>query len=253
MLAEMNVDRVLQDLLFKEDPTKTGILVEVGAAGPDYLSISSSFRNLGWKIISVEPNPDFCKLHRDLGYTIYQYACGDTESDSQNFYVVDSQGEKYLDGTVSFESFSSLGIKDEFLDLYQTVKDRTNIKTLQVKVRKLDTILAKYEPDVTKVDIAAVDVEGWELNVMRGFSVERYQPPVVILENLFKKYDYVDYMERVGYKLWQHLHPNDIYFDNATHLRVSSKSSLVERLVRLFNDRHFKISRLRRARGSRRR
>ena len=69
MTAEKNVEKVIQELLF-DDTSKTGVLVEVGAARPDYLSISSSFRNLGWKIISIEPNPDFCKLHRDLGYLI---------------------------------------------------------------------------------------------------------------------------------------------------------------------------------------
>lgn len=235
MAAEKNVDRIIQDLLSDNDGLKQGVLVEVGAAHPDYLSISSSFRRLGWKIIAIEPNPDFCKQHRDQGYTVYQYACSDNESDAQEFYVVDSQGTKYLDGSVSFESFSSLGIKDEFLDLHQTVKDKTKVKKIEVKVRKLDTILQEHEPEVDHVDVVAVDVEGWELSVMRGFSTGRYKPRVVILENLFLKKEYEDYMSDIGYKLWKRLKPNDVYLDRNTYELAKSKYSLLGRLKRIFS------------------
>jgi FkbM family methyltransferase len=232
--AEKNVDKVVQELLSDENGLQNGVLVEVGAAHPDYLSISSSFRHQGWKIVSIEPNPEFCKLHRDLGYTVHQYACSDTESDAQDFYVVDSKGTTYLDGSVSFESFSSLGIEGDYLDLHQTVKDKTNIKKIEVKVRKLDTILQEHEPDVERVDVIAVDVEGWELSVMRGFSTERYKPRVVILENLFLKKEYEDYMVGIGYKLWKRLEPNDIYLDHDTYDLAMSKSTLLERVKRLF-------------------
>ncbi len=235
MAAEKNVDRIIQNLLSEDEGLKQGVLVEVGAAHPDYLSISSSFRRLGWKIIAVEPNPDFCALHRERGYTVYQYACSDTESDSQEFYVVDSQGSKYLDGSVSFESFSSLGIKGDYLDLHQTVKDKTKIKKIEVKVRKLDTILQEHEPEVDRVDVVAVDVEGWELNVMKGFSTDRYKPRVVILENLFLKKEYEDYMSEIGYKLWKRLEPNDVYLDRKTYELAQSKYSLLGRLKRIFS------------------
>jgi hypothetical protein len=31
------------------------VLVEVGAAHPDYLSMSASYRSRGWRIIAIEP------------------------------------------------------------------------------------------------------------------------------------------------------------------------------------------------------
>jgi hypothetical protein len=106
-----------------------------------------------------------------------------------------------------------LGIENEFSELYQTVKDNTRVNKIPVKVRRLDTILAEHEPGVGSVDILAVDVEGWELNVLRGFSLDKYQPSVVILENLFNKRDYIDYMKSKGYGLWQRLEPNDVYVE----------------------------------------
>lgn len=209
MAAEGHVDRLVLDAFFRN--RSNGVVVEVGAARPDYLSIGASFRALGWKVIAIEPNPEFCAAHRALGYEVLQYACSDEESDDAEFFVVDSKGADYRGGAVSFESFSSLGIKDQFVDLYETVRETTNIKTIPVKVRKLDTILANHEPDLGPIDILAIDVEGWELNVMRGLTLDRYSPKVVILENVFTDQSYTAYMQERGYRLWRRVTPNDVY------------------------------------------
>ena len=176
------------------------------------------------EVIAIEPNPDFCAIHRGLGNEIYEYACSDTESDDAEFYVVDSQGADYLGGKVSFESFSSLGIKDEFAALHETVRSKTKVKKISVKVRKLDTILREHAPEVSLIDILAVDVEGWELSVMRGLSIETFMPQIVILENLFKSDAYVLYMESKGYKLWQRLEPNDIFASAAALSQYNVRS-----------------------------
>jgi FkbM family methyltransferase len=213
MAAEHDVDRLVREAFFRNAPP--GVLVEVGAARPDYLSISASFRTLGWRIIAVEPNPDFCAAHRALGHEVLEYAASDVEADNANFFVVDSLGSDYMGGAVSFESFSSLGIQGSYADLHEKVKARTRTKVITVNVRRLDTILATHAPDVRSIDVLAVDVEGWELNVMRGLDVERYKPKVVILENLFDDKAYVEFMQACAYRRWQRLWPNDIYVRGA--------------------------------------
>lgn len=213
MPAEGNIDRIILDAFFPQRPR--GVLVEVGAALPDYLSISATFRSLDWKVISIEPNPDFCAAHRAIGHAVLEYACSDEETDNAEFFVVDSKGADYMGGAVSFESFSSLGIKDEFTGLYETVKAKTSMKTISVKVRKLDTILATHEPGLAEFDVLAVDVEGWELNVLRGLSLEKYRPKVAILENVFRNPEYTAYMQSRGYELWKSIEPNEIYVPSA--------------------------------------
>jgi FkbM family methyltransferase len=209
MTAEHDVDLLVREAFFPN--SVSGVLVEVGAARPDYLSIGASFRARGWKVISIEPNPIFCATHRSLGHNVLEYAVSDTEADEVSFFVVHLEGANYLNGTVSFESFSSLGIKGQFAALYETMKSVADVKTISVKVRKLDTILDVHEPDLRGIDILAVDVEGWELNVMRGLTLDRYQPKVVILENLFDDAGHVSFMGARGYKLWRRLEPNDVY------------------------------------------
>ena len=230
MTAEKDVDILVHDKFFK-DKSEPGVFVEVGAALPDYLSISARFRDLGWKIVAIEPNPEFCAAHRSRGHQIYEYACSDVDADDMDFFVVDSQGADYLGGSVSFESFSSLGIKDEFAELHETVKNNTLVKTVPVKVRRLDTILKEHEPEIEHIDILAIDVEGWELNVLRGLSLEKYNPSVVILENLFKKDEYVEFMRKAGYSMWSRLEPNDVYVAKNFAKIDEPKTSLWTRLL----------------------
>lgn len=227
MAAEGNVDRLVREAFFADH--ETGVLVEVGAARPDYLSISASFRALGWTIIAIEPNPEFCAAHRARGHDILEYACSDAETDDAKFFVVDSKDADYAGGGVSFESFSSLGIRDRYVDLYETVKEATNLKTIAVKVRKLDTILRDHAPSLGQIDVLAIDVEGWELNVMRGLTLDKYRPKVVILENLFNDRGYRSYMQEHGYRLWQTLAPNEVYVRSSEMPEQAGREGLVDR------------------------
>ena len=115
MVAEGNVDLIVHDTFFRD--RKTGVLVDVGAARPDYLSVGASYRSRGWRIIAIEPNPTFCAAHRALGYDVLQYACSDEDADEVPFFVVDSHGTPYLDDSVSYESYSSLGINGSYASL----------------------------------------------------------------------------------------------------------------------------------------
>jgi hypothetical protein len=71
--------------------------------------------------------------------------------------------------------------------------------------------MAEFESDTKEIDILAIDVEGWELNVLAGFSIDRYRPKVVIMENLFNRQDQRDYLLSRGYTLWKTLAPNEVF------------------------------------------
>ena len=184
----------LKDKFFNE--IESGIMVEVGAAGPEFLSQSKPFRDIGWRCICIDPNPEFVKMHRDIGNEIYEYACSYEDKDDVNFEMVirPSNG-------ITYESFSSLEVSEK-LSLISGYPGKTslNIENITVNTRKLDTILE--ESNTTKVDYVIVDVEVWELNVMKGFTTSKYQPRVIVLENaLMNTYQmYHDYMSNLGYE-----------------------------------------------------
>jgi FkbM family methyltransferase len=206
--AEGNIDRLIQRRFFSESGPGR-LFVEVGAARPDYLSLSALYRSLGWRIIAIEPNPEFCALHREKGYEVLQYACGDHDQDNVDFFVVDSHGTQYINGEVSYESFSSLGIKSS----YAALKNDLDMKKISVQLRRLDTILKVHAPG-QRIDILSVDVEGWELEVLAGLDLSKYRSRVMIIENIFNEKEYRTYLKEAGYILWRRVAPNDIYLSN---------------------------------------
>ena len=130
--AECDVDVKVRKRFF---PQKNfGVFVEIGAARPDYLSVSALYRALGWRVVAIEPNPAYKPLYDERGYQLLQYACGEKNEDDVPFSVVNSHGSDYRGGQVSFESFSSLGVKE----IYGGDKG-LDITRIKVKVRRLDT------------------------------------------------------------------------------------------------------------------
>jgi len=207
--TEGDLDRIIMRRIFRD--RQTGVCVDVGAARPDFLSVSALYRSLGWHVIAVEPNPEFCELHRAAGHEIYQYACGDHDEDDVSFYVIDSHGHRYEGGEVSYESFSSLGIKEE----YRNLKRNLDKREIKVSLRRLDTILELHAPDVNHIDLLSVDVEGWELEVLAGLNLEKYRPSVMVIENLFDDPKYKTYVERFGYVEWKRVRPNHVYLNES--------------------------------------
>jgi len=203
--SEGDVDRKVMEKFFPG--VTSGVFVDVGAANPDYLSISALYRKIGWNVLAIEPNPKFCEMYRQKGFTVFPYACGDHDEDDVEFCLVDSHGAAYENGQVSYESFSSLSIKDS----YRALKPDLDISKIRVQLRRLDTILQTEAPELTHIDVLSVDTEGWELEVMRGLNLRKYQPRVVILENLLNSREYHTFMRQNGYYLWQALPPNDVY------------------------------------------
>ena len=79
-----------------------------------------------------------------------------------------------------------------------------------MKIRKLDIMLSDVK-DVTKIDVIAVDVEGWELECLRAFRLARCSEGSDCRESLSRPSLY-RFHEKRGYELWRVLEPNDIYF-----------------------------------------
>ena len=211
MASEGNLDLLLRQQYFR-NPGYKGVFVDVGAAGPAYLSNSASFRDLGWKVIAIEPNPKFCAEHRRLGHEVLEYACSNENRDDAEFTIVDQGALAFMDGKVTFESFSSLGMPPAYAHLYEasTETNRTLTK-ISVKVRTLDTILEQHAPDLGFIDIVSVDVEGWELQVIEGLTLDRYMPRVIVLENLADDESYRSFMAARGYALNGKICFNEIY------------------------------------------
>lgn len=210
--AEFGSDKFLRRHFFPEW-SYSGTLVEVGCATPRLLSFSQHFRETGWRCIGIDPNPDFAQLHRQAGNEIYEVAVADFEGADIPFQVIE-ESSTYSDSSLSAHSFSALTIRDEFAKYRGGYVNALKKREIRVAVRKLDSVLLDAVPAINSVDVVCIDVEGYELDVMRGFSPERFGTKIIVLENLFHNPEYEQYMGMRGFRLVRKLKYN--YFFQKT-------------------------------------
>ena len=198
--VEGGIDSLVYKTFFPK--SMSGVFVDVGAGDTVYLSISRFFERKGWRVIIIEPNPVFAAAHRKLGHEVYEFACADFEADGNSFDLVSSNG--VLDeGRITYEAGSALKLRGE-------LPPGMTKSLIKVNVRKLDTILLQYAK-LSRIDILSVDVEWWELEVLKGIDLNLFRPRVVILENIKKSTLHRQTMNHHGYDLWRRSDPNDIY------------------------------------------
>lgn len=200
--SEGLIDKKIRESYFPDLDYK-GIMVEVGAGPTVYFSMSKHFRESGWRCILVEPNPKFVEFHKQLGHEVYHYACSNEDKESTFTIINTPTWHKYeTDGC----SFSAIEVHTNQLP------EKATKEVIPMKLIKLDTLLENL--DIEKIDYLSIDVEGWEIEVMKGFSPEKYNPKVIVLENVGNSSKYSSYMNSVGYKLDFTMTHNEIYTKN---------------------------------------
>lgn len=207
--AEFFTDRYIRKNFFP-DFSFRGCVVEVGCATPELLSMSQHFREFGWRCIGVEPNPRFVALHKARGNEVFEYAAADFEADDSDFVIAEANAN-YSHSQLSGHSYSSLSIKPEYVNYKGCALRNFKQSKIKVRVRRLDDILNIHCPDLLNIDLLAIDVEGYEIEVMKGFTPARYKTRVIVLENLFHNTAYTEYMKSVGYHLHKKFNYNYIY------------------------------------------
>ena len=201
--ADWDLDRYVRENFFRDFNYK-GTMVEVGAGPPKFISCSKHFRNFGWRCICVDPNPKFVQQHKDDGSEIYQYACCDREGEAN--FTINLNNDNWYSSENDGVSFSSLGIR------YDNLPEHNSQSVITVQTIKLNTLLENV--GVQKVDYVCIDVEGWELDVMRGFDTTKYQPRVIVMENIKSNIEYKQYMNSIGYERQTILTLNDVYVNS---------------------------------------
>ncbi len=78
-------------------------------------------------------------------------------------------------------------------------KENVSRRSITVDARRLDSILESQ--GISDVDFLSVDVEGWEIKVMKGLDTTRHSVEVIVLENLMHEASYTEYMRSIHYKL----------------------------------------------------
>jgi FkbM family methyltransferase len=183
-----------------------GYAIEVGGADGINGSPTKCLEDLGWKTLLIEPNPQLfteAKKHRPH---VFNCAAGEVCEDNvgMTIYTLNGGNETAVSGlnpnTKLIEQHQHL-IEDQRLEL-------VNKRTLNVLIYEWEKVLGEEIPNI---DFVSIDTEGTELDVMKGFNIEKYQPKIIALENNFEDYNYRRTMFGYRYILYNRIGVNDYY------------------------------------------
>ena len=168
-------EEVEQRVLSEYLPAK-GFFVEVGAFHPIDFSQTFMLEQRGWDGLLVEPIPAQAENLRRMRRTrVFEVACGSPEQHGRT------------------QRMSIAGALSSL-----RADQGTDGQSVDVQVRTLDSLLA--EAGVQRIDLLSVDVEGAELDVLAGFSFDKYRPGLILLEDFAERLDKHRFMHAHGYK-----------------------------------------------------
>jgi FkbM family methyltransferase len=200
--ADDKIDELILKNYFPEN--FKGIMLETGASHPTVCSMSRAFREKNWRTICVEPNQYYVDLHKKEGNEIYEYALSDKILPNQDFEIVKLQNDFYYKNT-EFEK----GIAYSAISVRHFLNEPHIKEIVKVNIVTLNWLLDFLQ--ITKLNYISIDVEGWELEVMKGFNTHVYNPEVIVLENYTHNESYNIYMNSINYTLDKKINYNYIY------------------------------------------
>ena len=148
---------------------QNGQFVDIGSHHPIKGSNTFFFYLRGWSGICVDPNPDFKPLYQKLR----------PKDTFLNIGVSDQQGSLQY-----YKLKGKLSVMNSFLENY--IKKHIDPKDVDaiipIEIKTLKEIFDK-ELNGKHIDFLTVDVEGLDLQVLKGNDWSRYRPSILCVES----------------------------------------------------------------------
>ena len=209
--AQFGEDRVLWRV-FRGRPT--GFFIEVGAYDGVTLSNTYFLEQMGWSGMLVEPIRELCQRAANVRprSRVVQAACSKRGSTGTATFTV-AQNVAVL---------SFLHADEDHIA--RCKREGATLVEIEVPVRSLDDILLSersgaigrvgpWQPDRGWcIDVVSIDTEGCELDVLDGFTLERFKPRVLVIENDRPSGSTIEpYLTDRGYRKFHRQQINDFY------------------------------------------
>lgn len=158
----------LLSLLF---PSMTeGVFVEVGCIDGKRFSNTYHFEKKGWTGICVEAHAGYIDLLRKNrpNSIIVHAAAGEQDQDNVSFFA-NSRGS-----LSTLEKHREKQFSENYGEYF------TGFETQQVPMLTLGTIFERC--NVGHIDILSLDIEGYEVQALKGINFDRIKPTVMVIE-----------------------------------------------------------------------
>jgi len=185
---------------------RRGYFVEVGANDPRERSQTWHLEQAGWSGVLIEPQPELTARLRAFRTTkVFAVACSSPQNAGRTLPL-------HIAGPLSA------------LDRERMAPGAAPENVIQVPVRTLDSVLdeAGAHPEF---DFLSIDVEGHEIEVLRGFDIARWHPRLILLEDHVADLSKHRYLKSAGYRIIRRYENNGWYVPPDT----ADKASLADR------------------------
>ena len=163
--GQFDEDRVLAEIF--GDRTE-GYCVEIGAYDGRSGSASYAFEQRGWHCLLIEPIPALVEeIRRHRTCRVVNCAASDREGTAK-FFTAER-----------LEQMSTLDLTPDRLEWIEALGGA--VKEITVRTATLDSLLA--EAGFPEIQFVTIDVEGHEMAVLEGFTLEAHKPRIVIVED----------------------------------------------------------------------
>jgi FkbM family methyltransferase len=199
--SQFGEDRILA-LIF----THRGACVEVGANNGVDGSTTLFFEQKGWECVLIEPNPTLCReLRANRAAQVFECAASGSDGVSTLQVAVGADLAHQVSALGDAESAARILTQHGFAT-----------RAIDVPTRRLDDILEEARLRLP-IDFISIDVEGHELQLLDGFSPERWRPRILIIEDNSSRWrsEVSRRMRDSGYVRFRRTGVNDWYASEA--------------------------------------
>jgi FkbM family methyltransferase len=158
----------LLDLVFEGQ--KEGFFVEVGCIDGRRFSNTLSFEERGWKGMCIEAHDGYIESLKNNRPNSIICHCAAGEADEDAIFYANARGS-----LSSLDKSSEARWKKDYAPYFSGFEEQ------QVKKVRLSTLLDSYQ--ISEIDILSLDIEGYEVEAMKGLDLFRHRPKVMVIES----------------------------------------------------------------------
>jgi FkbM family methyltransferase len=182
---------------------KPGYFADVGANDPKAISQSWHLEQMGWSGVLVEPQPALAqKLREQRSAKVFACACSSPANAGKMLRLHVAGIHSSLN-----PDFFVAGMRRE--------------DVIEVPARTLDDMLEEAKAP-TPIDLLSIDVENHEIEVLAGVTLKRWQPRLILIEDLALNLRIHRALTSRGYKWVRRTGLNSWYVPDAAPMTVSS-------------------------------